>query len=242
MAIDAKIEHPNIKMLELAATRLGDVCSEVVFLGGCTTALFITDLAVPDVRYTLDVDCIVDVISLSDYYHLEKRLRQQGFKRKAQDEVICRWHYDDLTLDVMPTDERILGFGNRWNKMAIRSAINYSVTKTCNIKTVSAPYFLATKLEAFKTRGQMDFLTSHDFEDIISVLDGRLELAQEIEQVDIALRNYLANKFDQIIKMRGFHDALPGHLVQYGNLADDRIVLLHDRIKIISQLGESSLV
>jgi hypothetical protein len=57
----------NIKMLNFIASKLGPLCNEFVFLGGCTTALFITDPAFPDVRYTLDVDCIVDVISLTRF-------------------------------------------------------------------------------------------------------------------------------------------------------------------------------
>src|SRR5947199_3909542 len=106
----------NIRMLQFVATKLGELCNQVVFLGGCTTALFITDTATPDVRYTLDVDCIVDVISLNHYYQLEKQLREHGFTRSMHDDVICRWHYDDVILDVMPTEEKILGFGNRWYK------------------------------------------------------------------------------------------------------------------------------
>src|ERR1700689_1303079 len=112
----------NIRMLEFVATKLGAICDDVVFLGGCTTGLFITDSAFPDVRYTLDVDCIVDVISLNQYHKLEKKLTIQGFKKSLSEEVICRWFYDDVTLDVMPTDENILGFGNRWYKRAIAAS------------------------------------------------------------------------------------------------------------------------
>lgn len=54
----------NSRMLEFVATKLGTLCDEVVFLGGCTTALFMTAPNSPDVRHTLDVDCIVNVISL----------------------------------------------------------------------------------------------------------------------------------------------------------------------------------
>lgn len=68
------IKLANFRMLEFVATKLGDMCYDVVFLGGCTTALFITDSAAPDVRYTLDVDCIVDVISLKEYHQIEAKL------------------------------------------------------------------------------------------------------------------------------------------------------------------------
>lgn len=49
----------NLRMLEFVAMKLGEIRNNVVFLGGCTTDLFITDPEFPDVRYTLDVDCIV---------------------------------------------------------------------------------------------------------------------------------------------------------------------------------------
>lgn len=68
------VKLANLRMLEFVATKLGNVRNDVVFLGGCTTGLFISDLNVPDVRYTLDVDCIVDVISLNQYHQLEKNL------------------------------------------------------------------------------------------------------------------------------------------------------------------------
>lgn len=95
----------NLRMLEFVATKLGEIRDDVVFLGGCTTGLFITDPDFPDVRYTLDVDCIVDVISLNQYHQLEKKLTKQGFKKSLSEDVICRWFYDDVTLDIMPTEK-----------------------------------------------------------------------------------------------------------------------------------------
>jgi hypothetical protein len=53
MKNDEPVKLANIRMLEFVATKLGDLCDEVVFLGGCTTALLITDLSSPDVCYTL---------------------------------------------------------------------------------------------------------------------------------------------------------------------------------------------
>ena len=108
----------NLKMLEFAVGKLGALCDEFIFLGGCTTALFITDPGVPDVRATDDVDCIVDVLTLGQYYQIEDALRKMGFCKSLNDDVICRWRYDDLILDVMPTKEDILGFSNQWYKHA----------------------------------------------------------------------------------------------------------------------------
>lgn len=74
------VKLANLRMLEFVATKLGNIRNDVVFLGGCTTGLFLSDPNVPDVRYTLDVDCIVDVISLNQYHRLEKNLLSKGLK------------------------------------------------------------------------------------------------------------------------------------------------------------------
>lgn len=224
------IKLANLRMLEFIANKLGDIRNDVVFLGGCTTGLFISDPLVPDVRYTLDVDCIVDVISLSQYHQLEKKLTLQGFKKSPTEEVICRWFYEEVILDVMPTDENILGFSNRWYKDAIYSSTNYALTDKLEIRVVTAPYFLATKLEAFKTRGKMDFYASHDFEDIVSVLDGRIEIIDEINNSPAILRNYLIDSLQQIGNSKAFKGAIPGHFSQYGSIANDRAALFEQKL------------
>jgi len=49
-----------------------------------------------------------------------------------------------------------------------------------HIRVVTAPYFLATKLEAFRGRGRDDYANSHDLEDLLTVIDGRETLVQEV--------------------------------------------------------------
>jgi hypothetical protein len=145
-----KISRANLAMLEFAAVKLAHLRQHFVFLGGCTTALFITDPGAPDIRATLDVDCIVDVVSLQTYYQLERELEKLGFKKSIEDGIICRWHIDDLVLDVMPTDHKILGFSNIWYVEALQHQVSHQLTDSLIIQSVTAPYFLATKLEAFK--------------------------------------------------------------------------------------------
>jgi len=58
----------NLAMLEYVARKLENLNNEVVYLGGCATTLFINDPLSLDVRPTLDVDCIIDVATLSAYY------------------------------------------------------------------------------------------------------------------------------------------------------------------------------
>lgn len=234
MSSNKPVRLANLRMLEFVASKLKDMCNDVVFLGGCTTAIFITDSAVPDVRHTLDVDCIIDVISLNAYHQVEKKLQQLGFKKSLHDDVICRWHYDEIILDVMPTDELILGFGNRWYKPAITYANSYGLSNDLKIRVASASYFLATKLEAFKERGNNDFYASHDLEDVISVIDGRSEIVKEVQNESSDLKNYLGFSFSTMIKNSAFQQALPGHFAQYGVLANERIDMFLARLNQIT--------
>ena len=56
---------PNRALFESVVRLLAPVLDELVFVGGCTTGLFITDSAAGGIRPTRDVDAIVDVASYS---------------------------------------------------------------------------------------------------------------------------------------------------------------------------------
>ena len=77
---------------------------------------------------------------------------------------------------------------------------------------LSAPHFIATKIEAFHGRGKGDFLASADIEDIVRVVDGRAELANEIEAAGTEVRAYLRDEITRMLGNAAFTDALPGHL------------------------------
>ena len=114
--------NPNIELLELAVLKLGDLISNMVFVGGCTTGLMITDLAAPAVRVTEDVDIITDV-DLHGYYSLGEKLKIKGFSEDMSEYApICRWKQGDLKIDVMPTDPKTLGFTNYWFKSAFKAS------------------------------------------------------------------------------------------------------------------------
>ena len=74
------------------------------------------------------------------------------------------------------------------------------------------PYFLATKIEAFDHRGAGDFLLSRDVEDVIAILDGRLEIVEDVKYSEKDLLNYLAEQLSQWLSNPDFMDALPGLL------------------------------
>ena len=79
-------------------------------------------------------------------------------------------------------------------------------------RVIGPALFLATKLEAFEDRGKGDFYGSHDLEDIITLLDGRATIVQEVSSASDDVRRFIAGKFQNALKESDFLDAFPGHL------------------------------
>ncbi len=226
---------PNIQMVDVVAQALNELCDELVFVGGCAAGMLCTSPNSSPPRITYDVDVVAQVAALSAYHALERRFLARGFTRDiSPDAPICRWRLGDIEVDLMPTDERILGFSNRWYPFAISSATSVTLPSGRKIRLISAPAFLATKLEAFATRGQSDMMSSHDFEDIINVIDGRANIAAEVAAAETELANYLAIRFGDIVRHPNFENILPG-LVVYDELYEDRVRRVHERINLIAK-------
>lgn len=220
----------NENLLLSAIQKLAPLLDRLAFVGGCVTGLLVTDPAAAPVRATFDVDVIVEAASYVEFTALEQRLRQLGFREsQAEGAPICRWVNGDLFLDFMPTNPSILGFSNRWYGPALVHA-QTTLIGAHEVRVITAPYFLATKVEAFHGRGKNDFRMSHDLEDIITVVDGRAELADEVHLAPRDLQKYLSDEFQYLLSNRDFLDALPGHLLPDA-ASQQRLGLVVNRIK-----------
>jgi len=222
--------HANVVMLEQVASHLGTLLDEVVFVGGAVTSLLITDPAATEVRFTQDVDMIVQVTSHADYYQLEKRLRLLGFvPDQSQDAPLCRWLIDGIQVDVMPTDESILGFSNRWYPLAIKTAQVYSLNTQLKIRLITPPCFVATKVEAFLKRGSGDYWASSDLEDIIMLVDGRSEIVAEIQATDPKLKEYLTKQIHHWLQDKAFKEALAEYFA-FEETNQQRVPIIKQRL------------
>jgi predicted nucleotidyltransferase len=229
----------HTEMIKQVAEKLGPLRPKVVFLGGSATGFHITDKAEPEIRATKDVDIIAEVASRVEYHRLEKRLRELGFFQKMQeDDPICRWYINDVIVDVMPTDENILGFSNRWYLPAMKNSVTIELERNLDIKIATAPYFLGTKLDAFFGRGRGDYLASHDMEDIISLINGRVEILEEIKNSEPDLKDYIIKSLKGFLGNEFFLEALPGHLLPDQASQGRRSIILA-RIKNIVDLGNN---
>lgn len=223
----------NKKLITAVANKLQTLCNDVTFVGGAVLGFLITDELTPDVRFTMDVDCIVNIVNHSDYYKLSKKLREKGLKEIiVSNHPICRWKCDHVLVDIMPTDKKILGFSNRWYCDAIENSMMVNLNKNIQIKIISPTYFIATKLDAFFDRGKNDFLGSHDLEDIISLFDGRPEIVNDVKNSNNMVKNFITSTFSKFLKNKNFLNALPGHL-NYSNEAEGRKNIVIDRMNAI---------
>ncbi|NNA87257.1 hypothetical protein HBN81_10730 [Pseudomonas fragi] len=207
-------------LIEFVADGLGEeFLAEVAFVGGCTTAMLVTDAVVlDDIRFTDDVDLVIELAGISAWQRLTERLAAKNFKITGEDEVNCRFRFNDVVVDVMPSDPAVLGYANRWFVEGLAKADKFTLPSGIIIQIFKPAYFLATKLEAFSGRGNGDPYHK-DVEDIIIVIDGREELLDEVRQAEPELKEYIVagirelvalNGIDYVIESSGSVQANPG--------------------------------
>jgi predicted nucleotidyltransferase len=206
---------PNLLILEDAAEKLRPLLEEIVFVGGATLGIFLSDLEITPARATVDVDVIAEITTYIEYFDFSERLRKCGFKEDAGEHPLnCRWLHGDLILDVMPVQHGILlASVNRWYKGALPCAQTVTLPNGLSIRVISAPYFLGTKMEAFRGRGNRDYWSSRDLEDCVAVIDGREPILAEVSSSAPDLRSYLAEAMRELLSEDRFLDALPGYLL-----------------------------
>ncbi|WP_244669466.1 hypothetical protein [Xanthomonas sp. A1809] len=204
-------DDPNLPHLLVIADALGELCDQVVFLGGAVVGLLVSDPLAESVRATYDVDAVVN-LDWARFRGIEARVESQGFAREMRSGVVCRWVHQasGVLFDLMPVDAGVLGFSNHWYAHAVETAQVVALSDRLSIRLVTATAFVATKLEAFVTRGNSDFLSSHDLEDVLNVVDGRAELVEEFAVEHADLRQWVAGVFVGLVDNPAFVNALPG--------------------------------
>ncbi len=198
----------NTERLIIVAEGLDALLPDVVFVGGAVTALYATKPASPPPRPSVDVDCVIQISSRIKYDKLERQLESLGFQHDtSKGAPVCRWMYHGIQVDVMPTDPDILGFANQWSAKGFASTVDYSLQSGLTIRILSAPYFLASKLEALKSRGG-DLRLSGDFDDVVYLLDNRDEILAEVMQTSSEVRAFVKERVAELSQGAGLQEAI----------------------------------
>ena len=200
-------------MLEAVANGLAYLKEEMVFVGGAVAELYASNPEATDIRPTLDVDCVIEIHSYSAHTEVEDKLRSLGFVNDTtQGAPICRWIYQDILVDIMPSDSEVLGFSNRWYKEGIKNKISKKLPNGTDIFVFSPEYYLAAKFEANKGRGGSDLRQSHDFEDIIYILDNCAELLDSISKTNETVKIYLKKECTNLLNNKGLVEGIESSL------------------------------
>lgn len=205
---------PPIELLTYASERLGDLCSEVVFLGGAIVGLLVTEPGAAPPRATKDVDVAIEINSQMEYYALDNRLLALGFTNDMRGPM-CRYLHGAAIIDVIPVNPAELGQVNNWYPLAIETAAPCMLPNGISINLIAAECFLGTKLVAFsdpKREYNGDIFLSRDFGDIIRVLDGRSAIVSEISRASSNLRSYLQNRLGLLFDESYLKEAIAEHV------------------------------
>jgi len=218
-----------IRVVARALSDLG--VDDAVFVGGAVVGLLLTDPAAPPARATDDVDVVIGETSRVAFARLEARLRDAGHVQPMPG-PICRWQIEGVSVDLMPIGSEVLGFTNRWYRTMMAHAVAVELRDERTVRVLSAPYLIATKLEAFHDRGAGDYLLSRDLGDIIALVDGREEVVEEVRSSDAAVRAFITNTFRDLLSDPAFIDSLSAHLMPDA-ASQDRVPVVVERMRRI---------
>jgi hypothetical protein len=147
------MSRENLRRIEIVSDKLADLKDKVVFVGGSTVSLYATAPEPFESRVTDDVDGIIEVVNYSAHVDFEEQLRKHGFVDDINSHVRCRYIVrnadEKVTVDIMPVKDVGMGFENRWYPDGFTNSRTLAIAPGKTIRILAAPYFLATKLEAF---------------------------------------------------------------------------------------------
>ncbi len=197
----------NRELTKRIATALGDLNNRVVYVGGAVVSLYIDDPSADDVRPTKDIDISMQIRTLGELEKIRVELSQKGFYQSHEDDVVCRFRFEDIKVDVMATKPIGWAPGNIWFEKGFAHIFTKDIDGII-INLLPLPYYLATKFSAFYGRGIKEPRASHDFEDIVYILNHTSDIKEQILRAENPIKDYLKKAFLQILADKVLQEAI----------------------------------
>jgi len=210
--------------------QFGNQRHQAVFVGGAVVSLYVNDPAADEVRPTKDIDIALEIVSLGQLERLRQDLAIKGFFPDPEETVICRFVYKDIRVDVMSTNEVGWVPANKWFLEGFTHLEKITLENDLSINILPLTFFLASKFEAFHSRGGTDPRTSHDLEDIIYLLDNRLDLSSSILSSPNKVQSYLRSEFSSLIS-HSMDETVLSHMNPFSR--KERYLMLIEKLKSI---------
>lgn len=227
-------------VLAMVAKKLDSLGVNYTFVGGAVVGFLLDNVRLSPVRPTDDLDIIVEVAARWRYSDIEQRLRDVGFTHDTRNAApMCRWLLHGVTIDIMPTKGNLIGLNTDWFSEALETSTIRGIGPY-KLKIIAPVAFIATKLAAFRDRGRNDYQGSHDLEDLMTVIDGREEMVQEIKSAPASLRDFIVASIEQLCREPDFEDALSGYLPPDA-ASQKRLPALRQKLATIASLKDSRI-
>lgn len=221
----------NLALVSQVALGLQELRDKMVFIGGAVISLYTDDPAADEIRPTSDIDMTINLANYAEWAQMQERLSELEFYPDPQGQSICSYKFQNIAIDIMPAEDSGIGVSNTWYKPGFKYLQKIELPDGTSINILPSPYFLATKLEAFKDRGQNDFYGSHDFEDIIYLLDNRTTIVEEIQAANEEVKEYIKKEITAIKNHNQSEEILAMHI--HPLIREERFKMLMDKIEII---------
>ena len=125
---DSGMISQHIEGIRIVAQGLGELLNDVVFVGGAVVEFYATGPASEEARVSDDIDCVIEISTRKEYTELERILESKGFQHDTSPGApVCRWIFDRILIDIMPTNNEILGFSNKWYVFGIKNKIAHKL-------------------------------------------------------------------------------------------------------------------
>jgi len=218
----------NLALVAEVAQGLKELNEKMVFIGGAVISLYTDDPAADEIRPTTDIDMTINLANYKEWAKMQERLNELNFYPDPFGQSICSYKYNDIAIYIMPAEDSSIGISNRWYKPGFNLLQEIELSEGITINILPSPYFLATKLEAFKDRGENDFYGSHDYEDIIYLLDNRIAIVEEILEAEVEVKEYIKQELTEIKNHPQAEEILAMHI--HPLVREERFQLLNDKI------------
>lgn len=209
MAQDSQL---NLDVVAQVATALGDLNDQVVYIGGAIISIYATEPGADLPRVTEDIDVCVQVSTFAQMEELREQLASKNIYPDPQGAHMYRYNYKGIAIDFIPFEETAFGPTNSWLKPGFEKAYKTTVGDV-EIAVLPVSLFLATKWEAFNSRGS-DPRYSHDFEDIIYVLDNNIEVVKDTSDGTASLKGTLKKMSSFILEHPNSNEIIECHINQ----------------------------
>jgi len=218
----------NRGVIRKIAHALGELNGQVIYVGGATVGLYVNDPAADDVRPTKDLDISLSIASLVELEQIRLHLCNRGFIQAAEDTVTCRFRYEDIRVDVMNTTSIGWAPANPWFFPGYQRKEKVEVDGS-GVFILPLSYFLASKFTAYKDRGSNEPRSSHDFEDIVYVLDNRIDIVENHFQSPDDVKRFLQVEYESMLINQAKQEAIYANL--YHETREDRFQMINHKLR-----------